>query len=111
MLTEKKKACISMLADGIKQKQIAETLKITEQTICNWKKDSEFADAYDKEVKNRIVLLVPKALKTASELLKSKNDSVRFQMVKDILDRSGYKPTNEVDIKSRDISITIGDAE
>ncbi len=111
MLNAKKMSCITMLIDGVKQKDIAKELKVSEQTICAWKNDTEFVNEYEKRVREGIRSLVPKALKTASALLESKNDSVRYQVAKDILDRSGYKPTNEVDIKSRDISIVIGDAE
>ena len=43
MLKPKQKKCIEMLVCGAySQVQIAREIKISEQTICNWKKDDEF---------------------------------------------------------------------
>lgn len=42
MLNSKQKKCIEMMALGDRtQKEIAERLKVTEATICNWKMEEE----------------------------------------------------------------------
>lgn len=47
MLNSKQKKCIEMMALGDRtQKEIAERLKVTEATICNWKKNEDFQTEY-----------------------------------------------------------------
>ena len=88
MLSEKQMQCINlMVIENKTQKQIAKELKITEQTICNWKKD--------KELENFGSLAV-EAQKELKKLLKSNNEYIKMQAVKDILDRAGYKPTERI---------------
>ena len=100
MLNEKQIQCINlMVIENKTQKQIANELKITEQTICNWKKDKEFKDEIDKNIKENFGSLALDAQKELKKLLKSKNEYIRIQAVKDILDRAGYKPVEKREIK------------
>ena len=93
MLKTKQKKCLEMLIKGdMKQSEIARQLKITPQTISNWKKDEEFADELKKGLKLSIQSLAPKAIKTMGDLLESDSDNVRYSAAKDILDRTGFKP-------------------
>ena len=78
------------------QKQIAKELKVTEQTICNWKKDKEFKNEIEKNIKENFGSLALDAQKELKKLLKSSNEYIRIQAVKDILDRAGYKPTERI---------------
>ena len=80
------------------QQQIAKELKISEQTICNWKKDEEFATELKERTKACIQLLAPKAIRTMEKLLTSDSDNVRFSAAKDILDRTGFKPKEKIDL-------------
>ena len=82
--------------EGIGKKQIAKELKITEQTICNWKKDKEFKDEIEKNIKENFGSLAVEAQKELKKLLKSNNEYIKMQAVKDILDRAGYKPTERI---------------
>lgn len=100
MLNEKQIQCINlMVVENKTQKQIANELKITEQTICNWKKDKEFKEEIDKNIKENFGSLALDAQKELKKLLKSKNEYIRIQAVKDILDRAGYKPIEKREIK------------
>lgn len=100
MLNEKQIQCINlMVIENKTQKQIANELKITEQTICNWKKDKEFKDEIEKNIKENFGSLALDAQKELKKLLKSKNEYIRIQAVKDILDRAGYKPVEKREIK------------
>lgn len=107
MLKPKQKKCIEMLVCGAySQVQIARELKISEQTICNWKKDSEFAKELQEQMRICVQTLAPKAIKTMESLLNSDSDNVRFSATKDILDRTGFKPQEKIEIsKSIDESI------
>lgn len=80
------------------QAQIARELKISEQTICNWKKDEEFSSELSKQLRVCVQTLAPKAVKTMEDLLESESDNVRFSAAKDILDRTGFKPSDNINV-------------
>jgi transposase len=88
-----------MVIENKTQKQIAKELKITEQTICNWKKDKEFKNEIEKNIKENFGSLALDAQKELKKLLKSNNEYIKMQAVKDILDRAGYKPVERREIK------------
>ena len=100
MLSEKQMQCINlMVIENKTQKQIAKELKITEQTICNWKKDKEFKNEIENNIKENFGSLAVEAQKELKKLLKSNNEYIKMQAVKDILDRAGYKPVERREIK------------
>lgn len=100
MLSEKQIQCINlMIIENKTQKQIAKELNITEQTICNWKKDKEFKNEIEKNIKENFGSLALEAQKELKKLLKSSNEYIKMQAVKDILDRAGYKPVERREIK------------
>lgn len=100
MLSEKQIQCINLMTvENKTQKQIAKELKITEQTICNWKKDKEFKSEIEKNIKENFGSLALEAQKELKKLLKSNNEYIKMQAVKDILDRAGYKPVEKREIK------------
>lgn len=97
MLSEKQMHCINlMVIENKTQKQIAKELKITEQTICNWKKDKEFKNEIENNIKENFGSLALDAQKELKKLLKSNNEYIKMQAVKDVLDRAGYKPTERI---------------
>lgn len=108
MLTAKQKRCVQLMVVGeYTQKQIAEQVKVSQQTICTWKKDPEFMAAYESLLKNNIQSMAAKAFQTHTKLLAAKSEMVRYMAAKDILDRAGYKPTDKVDIDSTDMELNI----
>ena len=44
--------------------------------------------------------LAPKAVRTMENLLQSESDNVRFSAAKDILDRTGFKPSDNINVKN-----------
>lgn len=97
MISKEQQTCITLMVSTNKtQKQIAKELKITEQTICNWKKQKEFSEMLQEEIKNNFGSLAVEAQKELKKLLKSKNAVVKMQAVKDVLDRAGFKPTERI---------------
>lgn len=108
MLKGKQRKCLELMLTGnFTQKEIAEKIGVTEQTITNWKKKDEFAEEYNTALKKRINLHAAVAFKTETELLRSADsDSVRLNAAKDILDRAGFKSRDEISlIQSADESL------
>ncbi len=99
MLNREQEMCIKlMITENKTQKQIAKELKITEQTICNWKKDKEFKEEIQKQMQENFGILAIEAQQKLKKLLNSKNEYIQIQAIKDILDRAGYKPTDKTEI-------------
>lgn len=98
---------IELLFEGsMKRREIAEELKITEQTLYNWLKDDDFSKAYDDHVKTIMSKSSGKALNTMLSLLSAKSEMVRFNAAKDIMDRGGLAPIDKKEIK-QDINFDI----
>lgn len=99
-MTDKQEKCIKLMITTNKtQKQIAKEIEVSEKTICEWKKQKEFKDEIDKNIKENFSSLAIDAQKELKKLLKSKNENIKMQAVKDVLDRAGYKPIERREIK------------
>lgn len=97
MLSTLKLKCIELMITTDKtQKSIAKEIDVAEKTIIEWKKDPEFKEELETQTRKYFKELARQAQKVMRELLKDKNSSVRFQASKDILDRAGYKPIEQV---------------
>lgn len=110
MLKPRQKKCIEMLISGtMTQADIAVALKVSEQTICNWKKNSEFAA--ELESANRLVIssLVPAAIQRTKALLNADSEAVQLAAAKDILDRAGYKPQDNIRLNANIVSEKLED--
>lgn len=100
MLNTKQLQCIKMMIETkLTQKEIAKKIEISEVSISNWKKDEEFKNEYKRYIEESIGYNARKALQTMFNLLKSKNDQVKYLAARDILDRSGYS-VSKADISS-----------
>ena len=101
-----KQRCVNMLADGISQKQISKTLGVSEQTICKWKKSPEFIDEYKLALWGKIGNAVPGAISTLIFLsTKAKNEATRLSAAKDLLDRLGFKPDENIKVNMEPVVI------
>lgn len=101
MLNEKQQKCvILMITTNKTQKQIANEIQVSENTICEWKKDEEFKAEIQKQMKENFGSLAIEAQQELRKLLRSKNENVKIQAIKDVLDRAGYKPTDKVEEKT-----------
>lgn len=88
-----------MMVSGTRtQADIARELKITEQTICNWKRNEEFARELSQATRLVINSLVPRAINKTAALLEAESEQVQLAAAKDILDRAGYKAPKEVKV-------------
>lgn len=82
-----------MLSEGAKtQKEIAAELKVTEQTIVNWKKRKDFQEFHREfaieSLANGIGKLVANQIRLA---LDADSDSVKFSATRDLLDRARFE--------------------
>lgn len=94
-----------MVAGDRTQKEIAEILHVSEATICNWKKNQEFINEYTSSLKNSMKDVAAKAFQTEVSLLRAKSEMVRLMAAKDILDRAGFKPDDNIHLSSEPIVI------
>lgn len=109
MNTKQQKA-VNLIAEGeLTQKQIADELKVTRQTVANWQKKQDFQDALFQKEREILKGLAPKALNTMAELLSAHSELVRYNAASDILDRTGHKPVEKQEVTHSGINVTIGD--
>ena len=112
MLTEKQQKCvILMITTNKTQKQIAKEIQISENSICEWKKDKEFKEEIERQMKENFGSLAIEAQKELRKLLKSKNENVKIQAIKDVLDRAGYKPVDKTEISGTGIVQLVDDVD
>ncbi|MBO0473254.1 helix-turn-helix domain-containing protein [Enterococcus ureasiticus] len=98
-LNKKHQKAIHMLFEGsLKRREIAEELKVSEQTLYNWLKDEDFTKAYDEYVQQIMGKSSGKALNTMLKLMNARSEMVRFNAAKDILDRGGYAPVTKQEV-------------
>ena len=106
MLNPKQKRCIELMVEGTStQKQIAEQLNVSENTISNWKKSDEFMGEYNTALKSSINLVAAKAFSTQVKLLNARSEMVRHMVAKDILDRAGFKASEKIDLNVEPVVI------
>lgn len=99
-ITNMEKAIKLMVWTNKSQREIAKELDVQEETVSRWKKHKDFDSIRQREEREYLGDLAAPALRTMKELLKAKSELVRYNAASDILDRTGYKPTDkqEVDI-------------
>lgn len=94
------------MVEGVStQKQIAEKLNVSENTISNWKKNDEFMSEYNTTLKSSINAVAAKAFSTQTKLLNARSEMVRYMVSKDILDRAGFKASEKVDLNVEPVVI------
>lgn len=91
------KAAILIVTTELTQREISEKLGINECTLSRWKNSEEFKTMKAELQKEYLNDLTAPAMRTMKKLLNAKSELVRYNAAKDILDRTGYKPTDKVD--------------
>lgn len=112
MLKLKQRRCIELFVESKKsQKEIAKELRVTENTISNWKKNEEFMEEYTDAIRNRIKYVSAKAFQKEVKLLSAEDEKVQFWAAKDLLDRAGFKPEDNVNIGGAGRIIIVDDCD
>lgn len=78
------------------KEELAEQVGVSRQTIWEWENDEDFTAHRDKEVRKMFGKLSAKAIGRMEQLMYAKNENVALNACKDILDRGGFKPVEEV---------------
>lgn len=99
------KAIVLMVTTDLSQREIAKKLGINETTVSKWKNRADFKERLKEEQNSFLGDLTRPAMRTMKELLESGSDYVRFQAAQDILDRTGYKPTDKLEIEAETVVI------
>lgn len=100
MISPKQRKCIELwVSGGLSQKEIAGAVKVSENTITNWKKGEEFSTELTAAQKAKIKDTAAKAFKREVDLLDAESEMVQLQAAKDILDRAGYKADDSVKVE------------
>ena len=87
-----------MVTSGKTQKQIAKEIQISENTISEWKRNKEFKEEIQKQMRENFGSLAIEAQQKLKKLLNSKNENIQIQAIKDVLDRAGFKPVEKAEI-------------
>jgi transcriptional regulator with XRE-family HTH domain len=104
--------CIEMMILGnMTQKQIAEELHVSENTISSWKKNENFVSEYTAALKSSMKEVAAKAFLTETKLLNARSEMVRLLTAKDILDRAGFKADEKMTIEGAVPVIITGENE
>ena len=111
MLNPNQLKCISLLINGMTQKAVAKEIGVCEDTICNWKKDDEFMLEYTSSLKQSMKSVAVKAFQTEVKLLSARSENVRLAAAKDILDRAGFKPDENMNINGIGKIVIIDDCD
>lgn len=117
-LTKKHRTAIELLIEGNMSKtDIAQSVNVSRQTLNKWLNDTDFKDEYDEQIKEierrfkrRICNMTAAALDRQENILKrSKNDIAAASVAKDILDRAGYAPDDNINIEMKEQVIIVDD--
>lgn len=99
MLKSKQIKAVDMLVSGeFTLEGIAANLKITPKTLYNWRQSEEFNAELNRKMRLKISGLAPKALKKMEKLINAKSEMVSHLASKDILDRAGFEPDNNINV-------------
>lgn len=85
--------------------KLAQLLELHPNTLHNWMRRKEVKNAITEMqgvthdvVSNQMKAMTLKAMERMRELMDSPIDGVALQAVKDVLDRAGHKPKNEIKV-------------
>lgn len=99
-----------LISTNMTHQQIATELGVSRETVSRWVRKPEFQQRLEEENRKCFQVMALGARREMERLAFSASDArVRFSACKDILDRAGYKPKEEIDIGGIDIKIDYGD--
>lgn len=107
--SKQKKAIEMLIYQGLSKSEVAKALNIAPQTLSRWLnsgKSPAFVKAFEKELseadimrKNNYRVMAQKAQDKLIELLECSDKQVAFRACKDLLDRAGDKPEDNMRMK------------
>lgn len=105
-LTIKQRKFVQLyVTGGFSDEDLAKVLGVAKRTIASWRYKPEVKSAiaelqYDAHIHtiNKLQSLSHVAVLRMEDLLQSPIDGVAFQAARDVLDRTGHKPKNEIKV-------------
>lgn len=104
-----KETALNLMLEGeLTMTEIAAHVKKSRQTLYNWlENDEEFKEEYERRTADmarmsraRLGVLVPKAINRAENILEDgRNEIAVANVIKDVLDRTGYNSESVVKIE------------
>ncbi len=98
MATKREQVISLLVSTNMSQQEIAREVGVHGTTISKWKKDPDFQAMLEEAQWQFLGDLARPAIRVLRESLQAKNEQIRFQAAKDILDRTGYKPIDKQEI-------------
>ncbi|WP_101773984.1 phBC6A51 family helix-turn-helix protein [Peptostreptococcus faecalis] len=98
MSTKMEKCVFLMVRTSLTQREIAEELDVAEETVSRWKNKDKFKEMKSEEEESYLGELVAPSIRTMHSLLNAESEHVRYSVASNILDRTGYKPTEKRDV-------------
>ena len=115
-LTARQRAYLGLLLnnyiDGRKKlskDEMAEQLGVSRQTLNNWEHLPAFSREYNNAVRSSLNAAAIAAAQTMVDLLSADDERARLGAAKDLLDRTGFKPKDVVDVSGVEPVIIIDD--
>lgn len=102
MASEKMKNAIkAMVTEGLSQKEAAIKVGLNPTSLSRFKKQhrQEYKELYDAENWDMLGSAAPKAIRKMIDLMDAKSEFVRFNAAKEIMDRTGFKTSDKVDLE------------
>lgn len=103
MLKGKKLKALELLVSGEckSYSEVAQRVEISQKTLFNWRSEEEFSQELKRRIDLRISSSVPRAVRRIEKIIGSQNEEVALKACKDILDRSGYKASDRVELDGK----------
>lgn len=89
---------IEMLFEGdLTRSEIASELQIAESTLYNWLNNKDFVNVQKDYALKQLNKSSSNAVRKIVDLLEAESETVQLNAAKDILDRTGFKPKEEIE--------------
>lgn len=104
-LTNKARACIELELEhpNWTYQQLGDAVGATKLTVYNWHRSPVYTDELSKRLKEDWKIAAKKAQAKMIELMASEKQEVALNAAKYVLDSTGYKPTDKIDLDTNSV--------
>lgn len=108
-ITKRHRKAIELMINGnLSKEEIAKIVKVSRSTLYNWLADEDFTEELEEQnaeierlTRARIRNMTKKALDRQEKILEySKNDMAAASVASDVLDRAGFNPDDNLNIRT-----------
>lgn len=87
----------------LSERQICEAVDVTQKSLCQWKKNPDFVEAFDEALRKNWASYAKEASSVIHELLYSEKQDVALKAATYLMDSCGFKATDKVELSATDI--------